>query len=98
MKGYDYRKEGLYFITICTYDRQCNFGIMDNGIIKLSPIGETVKKYWIEIPNHFDCVVLDEFVIMPNHIHGIIVIDKKIKSDNIKNAKYRGVTCNAPTK
>jgi REP element-mobilizing transposase RayT len=97
LKGYDYKKEGAYLVTICTFDRQCNLGIIDNGIIKLSPIGETVKKYWNEIPDHFDNVVLDKFVIIPKHIHGILVIDKKIKSDNVKDAKCRGVKFNAPT-
>lgn len=56
-------------------------------MIELSPIGIMVKKCWKEIPLHFNHVVLDEFVIMPNHLHGIIVIDNKIKSENIKNAK-----------
>ena len=97
LKGYDYTKEGAYFITICTNDRQCNFGIMKNGNMELSPIGKMVEKHLKDIPLHFENVKLDEFIIMPNHIHGIIVIDKKIKSDDIHNVKCRGVKFNAPT-
>jgi REP element-mobilizing transposase RayT len=98
LKWYDYRKEGAYFITICARDHNCIFGEITNGEITLRDLGRIAKNCWEEIPDHFENVVLDEFVIMPNHIHGIIVINSKIKSDNINNAKCRGVKFNAPTK
>lgn len=75
LQGYDYSREGAYFVTICTKNRECFFGPVENGAIKLSPIGETANRSWLEIPEHFHHVRLAEFVIMPNHVHGIIVID-----------------------
>ena len=97
LKGYDYAKPGVYFITICTDDRQCNFGRSENSTIKLSPIGKIAEKSWEKIPEHFRNVALDRYVIMPNHIHGIIVITDKTVSDIIRENKCRGVKFNAPT-
>lgn len=71
---WDYRSEGMYFITICTKNKNHFFGKIDNDSMILSPIGKMVQKYWYEIPHHFPNVSLDEFVVMPDHIHGIIVI------------------------
>jgi len=71
----DYSTEGVYFITICCHDRESFFGrLIDNKMI-LSVIGEMASRFWKEIPEHFNHVRLDEFVIMPNHIHGIIILD-----------------------
>jgi REP element-mobilizing transposase RayT len=72
----DYSANGWYFITICTHQRQHFFGDVVNGQMYYSPIGEIAQKYWSDIPNHFDFVYLDVYVIMPNHIHGIIVINR----------------------
>lgn len=69
------RQAGYYFITICTKNREMFFGDVINGKMVLSGIGKVVVKYWLEIPNHFDNVILDEFVVMPNHVHGILIID-----------------------
>jgi len=74
---WDYGWNGAYFITICTKNRACYFGALENGEMILSGIGRIALNFWKEIPNHFSFVVLDEFVIMPNHIHGIIIIDKR---------------------
>ena len=86
-KGYDYTSPGWYYITICTHQQECIFGNIRNGEMVLSPIGKIAQKYWLEIPDHFKHVELDEFVVMPNHIHGIIII----------NDNRRGVRSNAPT-
>lgn len=64
----------MYFITICTHQRQCLFGKVVNGEMQLNKIGGIVNHCWQAIPNHFSKVQLDSFVIMPNHIHGILVI------------------------
>jgi len=72
---YDYSQVGYYFITICTKDRECYFGKIKNGKMNLNEIGKLSRKYWKEIPKHFPFVELDEYVVMPNHIHGIIIID-----------------------
>ncbi len=81
LRDYDYSKSGAYFITICTKNKECLLGeIIDDNIslIRLSPFGEVVRKFWLEIPEHFLNVELDEFVIMPNHIHGIIIIKDSV--------------------
>ena len=74
LKNYDYSKAGLYFITICTQNRDCMFGEITDGKMELSRIGKMAEKSWLEIPQHFPQVVLHDFVIMPNHVHGIIEI------------------------
>ena len=73
-KGYDYAKDGFYFVTICTKDRQLFFGDVVNEKMQLSKIGQIAEKYWLEISNHFKNIKLHEYIIMPNHIHGIIQI------------------------
>src|SRR3989338_10065208 len=74
LEGYDYSSVGLYFVTICVKDRKCLFGDIVNEEIKLSNIGEMAKKFWLEIPRHFPDVSLEEFVVLPNHLHGVIEI------------------------
>jgi REP element-mobilizing transposase RayT len=75
LKGWDYSSEGVYFITICCKDRQPFFGKINDENVTLSEIGFISKQFWLEIPVHFPHIRLDEFVIMPNHIHGIIILD-----------------------
>ena len=83
LQDWDYGWNASYFITICTANRKLYFGdiIINNNlrpinIMQLSEIGELVHQFWLEIPNQFPFIRLDEFVIMPNHVHGILVIDK----------------------
>jgi len=89
LKGYDYSCNGSYFITICTQDFFPYFGeINSDKILILKEPGKIAKKFWLEIPNHFRFVKLDEFIIMPDHIHGII---------NIRNTKNKtGWTVETP--
>ena len=86
LKSWDYGWNGAYFITICTKNRVHFFGEIipspdsgDNNMV-MSEIGKMAEKYWFEIPEHFPYVKLGAFVVMPNHIHGIIIIDK---NDNV---------------
>jgi putative transposase len=79
---WDYSNNTAYFITICTSNRICNFGKIIDRNMQLSKIGEIANKFWFEIPKHFSFVILDEFVIMPNHIHGILIIDKTFNNQN----------------
>ena len=74
LKGYDYSREGLYFITICCQNRTHYFGKIIDGKMQLNEIGEITKKCWKDIPYHFENIRLHSFVVMPNHIHGIIEI------------------------
>ncbi len=75
LKHWNYSNNGMYFITICTDKMMNYFGkIVDEKVI-LNKFGKYVEHCWTDIPNHFKYVNIDEFVIMPNHIHGIIGID-----------------------
>ena len=83
LQNWDYGSNAAYFITICTQNREHYFGEIENNKMQLSEIGKMANKYWFEIPEHFPFVKLDAFVVMPNHIHGIIVIDKPNNDENI---------------
>ena len=74
LKGYDYSQEGAYFVTIVTWQRECLLGQIVDKEMNLSRYGEIVQKWWEEIPVHFANVETGAFVIMPNHVHGIIYI------------------------
>ena len=74
LQGYDYSSEGNYFITICTRNRECFFGNIEDKKFEYSSVGAIAYTFWNEIPKHFTQVQLGEFTIMPNHIHGIIKI------------------------
>src|SRR3989344_8306662 len=79
--GYDYSQSGLYFITIITKNRIEWFGRVDNGEMVLNQYGRIVRDCWLDLPNHYSNCQLDEFVIMPNHVHGIIIIaDRRERS------------------
>jgi len=77
LQNWDYGWNASYFVTLCTQNRIHYFGEIVDGKMQLSEIGKFAEKYWYEIPKHFPFVKLDAFVVMPNHIHGIIIIDKK---------------------
>ncbi len=74
LEGYDYRQAGLYFITICTYNREHYFGEIVDSEMQLSNIGVLADVFWHEIKNHKKNIALHQFVVMPNHIHGIMEI------------------------
>ena len=74
LAGYDYSQPGAYFVTIVTAGRKCLFGAIVEGDMRLSPQGQIAQACWQEIPGHFPHVELGAYVIMPNHVHGIIVL------------------------
>jgi REP element-mobilizing transposase RayT len=74
LKEYDYSQPGEYFITICTYNHECTLGEIINGEMRLNEIGKIAEEEWLRTPNIRPGIELDVFVIMPNHMHGIIVI------------------------
>jgi REP element-mobilizing transposase RayT len=78
LANYDYSQNGLYFVTICTKDREELFGEIKKGIMILNGSGEITKNNLISISNYFENIFLAEFVIMPNHIHAIIEINQNI--------------------
>jgi REP element-mobilizing transposase RayT len=85
LKGYDYSQEGLYFITICCFENRHLFGRIEGGIMVLNEAGRVAERCWKEIPEHFRDVVLHAFVIMPNHVHGILEIEESVAKDENKN-------------
>jgi REP element-mobilizing transposase RayT len=72
--GWDYSWLGWYFVTICTENKRCVFGKVSDDVVHLSPLGAYVASCWREIPGHYSKVEIDEFIVMPNHMHGIVVI------------------------
>lgn len=75
LPGYDYSQYGWYFVTVCVKDREELFGTCVGGKTALNAVGNIADQYWREIPEHFASVELDEYVIMPNHVHGIVIIN-----------------------
>ena len=75
LKNWDYRWNGAYFVTICTFKKQCFFGEIHDNTMVLNDIGKWAQQFWQEIPNHFHHVTLDKYVVMPNHVHGIIILN-----------------------
>jgi len=75
LHGYDYTQVGAYFVTVVTKNRACLFGEVVDGGVRLSSFGEITCACWRAIPEHFSNVMPDEFVVMPNHLHGIIFIN-----------------------
>jgi len=99
LPNWDYRSNADYFVTICTKNRKCFFGeITDSqkdNPMTLSKIGQIAQDLWEGIPNHFPDIKLGEFVVMPNHVHGIVEI-KKSKGD-LGDVDDRDVACNVST-
>jgi putative transposase len=74
LPGYNYASPGAYFVTICVHGGECLLGDVVDGEMRLNEWGKTASGYWLRIPDHFDHVQLDEWVVMPNHLHGIVLI------------------------
>jgi REP element-mobilizing transposase RayT len=75
LKDYDYSQAGAYFVTICTWNKEYVFGEIDSGNMSLNAYGQVTTTCWRDLPKHYPHIELDEFVVMPNHTHGIIVIN-----------------------
>jgi REP element-mobilizing transposase RayT len=93
LQTWDYANNGAYFITICTQNRLHFFGTIQNQEMQLSEIGKFAEQYWYEIPNHFPFIELGNFVVMPNHVHGILIIDKMNDDQKVDwqtNINYNG--------
>jgi len=74
LKGYDYTQPGAYFVTICTQNRACLFGEVVDGKMQVNNAGRMVQTVWDGIPVYYAGVSIDAFVVMPNHIHGIVIL------------------------
>lgn len=75
LQGYDYSQSGAYFVTICTHQRSNFFGQIVNDVMHLNSWGGVAEDSWAQIPDHFPTVELDVYVVMPNHVHGILILD-----------------------
>jgi REP element-mobilizing transposase RayT len=90
LQGYDYASAGAYFITVCTHERRCLFGDIVDDKMGASAIGQVAEQCWQATPAHFPDVQLDELTLMPNHLHGILVLPATVPAT--------GDACVAPTK
>ncbi len=103
IKEYDYSRDGLYFITICTFNHKCLFGYIDNDEMVLNEFGKIASHEWQQTGEIRNNVVLQEFVIMPNHMHGIIEINDSTRRGTMPRAlvhrdiKDKGTCQRAPT-
>jgi putative transposase len=96
LENYDYSMAGYYFVTFVTKNRECYFGKIENEKLILNEIGKIAYNSWINIPEHYDSVEIDEFIIMPDHIHGIIIINDNTKNNKTINTVGVG-QCPTPT-
>ena len=99
LNGYDYSQPGAYFLTICTHSRECVLGDVVNGKMHLYEAGDIVLDCWNDLANHYAAIELDEFVVMPNHVHGIIVIvdTGKLQGSSPQGAGYKPATTSVGT-
>jgi putative transposase len=87
LQGYDYSQSGGYFVTLVTLGRKCIFGGIADDNVRLTKLGEIARKCWNQIPAHFPCASIEEFVVMPNHLHGILILH-----DDPEGTMYRAPT------
>jgi putative transposase len=77
LKGYDYSQPGAYFVTICVHRSACALGEVLDSDVTLTDLGRIASDYWKHVPQHFQDVSIDKFVVMPNHVHAIIIISER---------------------
>ena len=98
LKGYDYAQPGAYFVTICTFQRQCLFGDVADGELYLGEFGHIVLQCWGDLVNHYPNVILDVFITMPNHVHGIVVLGDAATERPVGAGLKPALPTPAPTK
>jgi REP element-mobilizing transposase RayT len=80
LQEFDYSMPWWYYVTICTKNMKCWFGKVKNGKMKLNTLGKCVESFWGNIPEHYLSVKMDYYVIMPNHFHGIIILNNPVET------------------
>jgi REP element-mobilizing transposase RayT len=83
LQTHDYARPGAYFVTTCTSGRECLFGDVVDGIMLLSDLGQDVSSVWNALPERFPGLALDHFIVMPNHVHGILVLGTSSQSISV---------------
>lgn len=98
LKDYDYSQAGSYFVTICAWQRECLFGDIVDGEMRLNDFGRVVDAVWYGLPDHYVGIELDEYTVMPNHFHGIIaIVGAGFKPAQLEDAQERAGLKPAPT-
>lgn len=108
VRGYDYSQPGAYFVTICELRKQCIFGQVRGAEVELNRLGEMVRACWLWLGKHYEYVFPDEWIVMPNHLHGIVVIQEldekgegrhvlRYPGDSATNGVSAGGSRTAPT-
>ena len=87
LRGYDYSKPGAYFVTICTHGKKLLFSEIQNKQIILNDFGQIVDDAWHDLPNHHHHVRIDEYIIMPDHFHGIVILEDYTKPSEYMSAQ-----------
>lgn len=78
LSGFDYATPGYYYVTLCTKNKQCLFGKVAGGEMMINALGRIVVEVWQGLASNFSDLVLDEFIVMPNHVHGLVRIEKRL--------------------
>jgi REP element-mobilizing transposase RayT len=97
LQGYDYGQQGAYFVTVCARGRECLFGSIVNCEMQLNDIGRKVWLVWEELCKRFADISIDAFTVMPNHIHGIVVVGAQFIAPNHPTVAQKGAMNRAPT-
>lgn len=95
LEGYDYAGGGAYFVTICTHGRECRFGEVVDGELQLNDLGRIVEEEWLRTPTVRPNVLLDAYVVMPNHLHAVLIIDERLRHRAGVTATIDGVAARA---
>lgn len=96
LNGYDYSQAGAYFVTLCLHNREPLFGQVVCGAMQLNPAGHMIEKWWAELPHKFASIDVDEYVVMPDHYHGIIVVTEVGHPQTVIGHPHRDAPTDAP--
>ena len=91
--GYDYAESGAYFVTLCTHGHLCLFGEIVDGRMRANALGQIIQETWCGLPDHYPHVELDAFVVMPNHVHMIVVLTE---GKNLVGAGFKPALVHGP--
>jgi putative transposase len=90
LNGYDYSTSGAYFITICTHEREHLFGDILNKTIELNTFGDIARSHWQQLSQHHSNIIMDKSIVMPNHLHGIIILESSTDYNKLISEIIRG--------
>ena len=98
LRNYDYSQSGAYFVTLCVQNKICLLGDISEGILNLNTCGQLTRDAWLWLARQYAYVALDEFVVMPNHLHGILIIDSRRGGSRTAFQDAEGRSRTAPRK